>query len=122
MRRLNKYKFRAFYSPIFTYSRSFVSRKTNDNTGKFKINMETLNMISDMNSDFNGIFSVPVLLQLAGKFILLITFTFDSLFNVVKSGHIFDGVLIPIVFRSVIEWIKIVIILSGPDMPLTQVA
>ena len=107
---------------MFCYNRLFIKRPSSGDAEMLKINMDTFHVVCNISSEFNAIFSIPVLLQLTGKFILVITFTFDFVFSVVSPGHTFDDVRMPIIFRSVSELIKILIILSAPDIPSSQVS
>ena len=88
---------------------------------ELKINLEIFNNIYKIFSELSRIFSVPVLIFIAGKFILVITSTFVLIFNVFYSDLEVDNVLPSMIYLSASESIKILIILSSSEVPLLQV-
>ena len=99
-----------------------VARRTFNNTiDDLKKDMEAFNIMCNLSTELNETFSVPVLFLLTGKFLLVITYSFTFIFSVLNTESPVNEIRLSSLFIILPEWIKIMVILASPEVPLIQV-
>ena len=98
-----------------------LKRNSTKNTDNLENIIQCFDSVCSIISKLNEVFSVPFLFYLSGKFVLVIATTFVFIFSIINSRLEIDGLRQSCIFIAISEWIKILIILSSPEMPLLQV-
>lgn len=89
---------------------------------KFQDYIQIFDQICETSTELNSLFSWPVLLLLVSKFISVLSTAFAYIFQVViQSSLLHNPAILVILFASITDWVRILIILHAADMPIHQV-
>lgn len=92
-----------------------------DYRGKLKTQIEIFNHLCYIFSDLNSTFSVPILVLLVTRLITLITSAFTCLFSLTSLSFSLADSKMHMLYSAIMDWLRILIILSTSDMPIKQV-
>lgn len=73
-------------------------------------------------SELNKAFSVPVFIIIVAKFVAIITGTFACVFAYTNSKNVVTVTKAFMISESLINWIRVLTILSAAEMPTNQVS